>query len=124
MSSSSSHPRSSARSATPASTASASTAKPPTDKDSTVCWPSGTGLMPRAAPFPNPVDRLLALTGPRPRVAVAFSGGLDSTVLAHALVKGRRHFAYLRLLHVDHGLQQASADWAKQCARQARRWRV
>jgi tRNA(Ile)-lysidine synthase len=70
------------------------------------------------------VEDLLALTGPRPRVAVAFSGGLDSTVLTHALVRGRRKLAHLRLLHVDHGLQAASADWAKHCARLARRWRV
>jgi tRNA(Ile)-lysidine synthase len=76
------------------------------------------------APLPDPVDRLLELTGAQPRVAVAFSGGLDSTVLAHALVTSRRHFASLRLLHVDHGLQLASAGWAKHCARQARRWRV
>jgi tRNA(Ile)-lysidine synthase len=77
-----------------------------------------------SAPLPNPVDALLELTGAEPRVAVAFSGGLDSSVLAHALVEGRRRFAHLRLLHVDHGLQAASADWAKHCARQARRWRV
>jgi tRNA(Ile)-lysidine synthase len=70
------------------------------------------------------VEDLLALTGPRPRVAVAFSGGLDSTVLAHALVRARRKLAHLRLLHVDHGLQAASPDWAKHCARLARRWRV
>src|SRR5205085_797128 len=41
-----------------------------------------------------------------------------------ALVRGRRRFASLRLLHIDHGLQAASADWAKHCARQARRWHV
>ena len=80
--------------------------------------------MPGDVPLPNPVDRLIALTGARPRVAVAFSGGLDSTVLAHALMKGRRRLESLRLLHVDHALQRASADWAKQCARQARGWRV
>jgi tRNA(Ile)-lysidine synthase len=80
--------------------------------------------MSRGATLSNCVDQLLALTGPRPRLAVAFSGGLDSTALAHSLVKGRRRFAHLRLLHVDHGLQAASADWARHCARQARRWRV
>lgn len=72
----------------------------------------------------DPVSRLLELTGPGPRVAVAYSGGLDSTVLTHALVAGRRRLGALRLLHVDHGLQSASADWASRCARQARRWHV
>jgi tRNA(Ile)-lysidine synthase len=64
----------------------------------------------------DPVASLLALTGPRPRVAVAFSGGVDSTVLAHALARRRRDFGGLRLLHVDHGLQAASGDWSRHCA--------
>ena len=72
----------------------------------------------------NVPESLLSLTGTAPRIAVAFSGGLDSTVLAHALLKARRRFAQVRLLHVDHGLQDASADWAKDCAKLARRWRV
>jgi tRNA(Ile)-lysidine synthase len=67
---------------------------------------------------------LLRLTGPKPRVLVAFSGGIDSTVLAHALVKRRRQLASLRLVHVDHGLQAASGEWSRHCARQARDWRV
>jgi len=72
----------------------------------------------------DPVSRLLELTGPRPRIVLAYSGGIDSTVLAHALVKQRRMLAGLRLVHIDHGLQAASGEWARQCARQARRWRV
>ena len=70
------------------------------------------------------IGQLLELAGPRPRIVIAFSGGLDSTVLAHRLVKARRRLAHLRLIHVDHGLQAASAEWAKACAVQARRWRV
>ena len=72
----------------------------------------------------DPVSSLLELTGRRPRVAVAFSGGIDSTVLAHALAKQRRQFASLRLFHVDHGLQAASHDWSRHCARVARRLRL
>lgn len=49
------------------------------------------------------------------RLCVAFSGGLDSTALLHALASlrraQRRRFA-LRAVHVDHQLQPASADWA------------
>lgn len=72
----------------------------------------------------DPVSRLLDLVGPRPRVALALSGGMDSTVLAHALAKARRKFGSLRLLHVDHGLQVASAEWAKHCARFARQLKL
>jgi tRNA(Ile)-lysidine synthase len=72
----------------------------------------------------NVVETLLRLAGKRPSVLVAFSGGIDSTVLAHSLVEQRRKFASLRLAHVDHGLQQASGEWSRHCARQARAWRV
>src|SRR5688572_6361258 len=70
------------------------------------------------------VDALLHLTAPKPRLAVAFSGGVDSSVLAHLLAKHRRRFASLRLIHVDHGLQAASAEWAAHCQRFARQLKL
>jgi tRNA(Ile)-lysidine synthase len=50
-------------------------------------------------------------------IAVAYSGGLDSTVLLHALcgIADARKRG-LRAIHVDHGLQALSPDWAEQCA--------
>jgi tRNA(Ile)-lysidine synthase len=51
------------------------------------------------------------------KICVALSGGLDSTVLLHAmaaLAAGTR--ANLRAIHVDHGLQAASPAWADACA--------
>jgi tRNA(Ile)-lysidine synthase len=68
--------------------------------------------------------KLLELTGPKPRVVIAYSGGLDSTVLAHRLSTQRRKLGGLRLVHVDHGLQPESLDWSRHCARQARIWRL
>jgi tRNA(Ile)-lysidine synthase len=72
--------------------------------------------------------RLRELAG-NPRVlpcVVAWSGGLDSTVLLHALLGGRTAGAGLRLraVHVDHGMQPAAADFRRFCERLARRWRV
>jgi len=73
---------------------------------------------------------LRRLTGPlrQPlRCAVAWSGGLDSTVLLHLMLGLRRaqpRAVQLRALHVDHHLQAAAAQFRAHCARLARRWRV
>lgn len=49
-------------------------------------------------------------------VCVALSGGLDSSVLLHATADAARARSIrLRALHVDHGLQAASAAWARAC---------
>jgi tRNA(Ile)-lysidine synthase len=66
-------------------------------------------------------DRLYqVLSGwPRPsRYRVALSGGLDSTVLLHALASLRERLdAPLAAIHADHGLQAGSAAWTDQCAK-------
>ena len=72
----------------------------------------------------DPVAKLIELAGRKPRVALAFSGGVDSTVLAHLLAKQRRKLGSIRLIHIDHGLQAASGDWSRHAARQARAWHV
>lgn len=79
---------------------------------------------PRKQPALDPAGKLLELAGPRPRVVVAFSGGMDSTVLAHRLAAQRRKLGGLRLVHIDHGLQPSSQDWSRHCARLARAWRL
>lgn len=49
---------------------------------------------------------------------VAFSGGLDSSVLLHALAVQRNNLpAALGALHLDHGLQAESENWARHCRR-------
>jgi len=49
-------------------------------------------------------------------VAIAFSGGLDSTVLLHlAAADPALRDRGLRALHVDHGLHPDSAHWAQAC---------
>jgi tRNA(Ile)-lysidine synthase len=58
------------------------------------------------------LDRL-----PGGAIVVGFSGGLDSTVLLHALAALPAARARgLRAVHVDHGLQAQSAQWATHCA--------
>nr|BFD39949.1 tRNA lysidine(34) synthetase TilS [Pseudomonas sp. FFPRI_1] len=48
---------------------------------------------------------------------VAFSGGLDSTVLLHLLAELARHhpLPLLSAVHVHHGLQTAADAWPKHC---------
>ncbi len=51
------------------------------------------------------------------RYVVAYSGGLDSTVLLHALAtSSEQHGVPLLAIHVDHGLQKDSEQWAEQCS--------
>lgn len=51
-----------------------------------------------------------------PRLCVAYSGGVDSHVLLHALAQLRAPQSLsVRAVHVDHGLQAASNDWAQHC---------
>ncbi len=71
--------------------------------------------------------RLEQLIGPLHgvRLCVACSGGLDSSVLLHALASLRRtRRLQLRALHVNHRLQPQSDTWAEQTGRYARRLRV
>lgn len=63
---------------------------------------------------------LEAIAGRPSRYVVAFSGGLDSTVLLHALVASRGEAATpIVAIHVDHGLQAESPDWREHCRKTA-----
>lgn len=62
--------------------------------------------------------RLLALAPAR--VVIAFSGGMDSTVLLHLLAAGfRAGGPGLHAIHCDHGIHRDSATWAERCAEAA-----
>jgi tRNA(Ile)-lysidine synthase len=67
------------------------------------------------------LDRLLLNLERFPRPPcywVALSGGLDSSVLLHALAGLRQRLpAALKALHLDHGLQTNSKNWAVHCRR-------
>jgi tRNA(Ile)-lysidine synthase len=57
---------------------------------------------------------------PAGAMVVGFSGGLDSSVLLHALAAlAPARQRGLRALHVDHGLQTQSGQWATHCERVA-----
>jgi tRNA(Ile)-lysidine synthase len=54
-------------------------------------------------------------------LAVAFSGGLDSTVLLHATIQahGPEH---VYAFHVHHGIQKEADQWQKHCQQIAKKW--
>lgn len=68
----------------------------------------------------NPHDLVSVLAGfhHSRRCWIAYSGGLDSSVLLHALVHIRGQLPFdLRAVHVNHGLHPECNAWADYCAR-------
>ena len=55
-------------------------------------------------------------------LTLAYSGGMDSTVLLHALSTLQSHYGFaLHAVHVHHGLSHQADVWARHCLEQARR---
>ncbi|MBI5460756.1 MAG: tRNA lysidine(34) synthetase TilS [Gammaproteobacteria bacterium] len=63
------------------------------------------------------IAKVLALAPDATGYWVAYSGGLDSQVLLHALAAGRERLpAPLGALHVNHNLQADAPAWAEHCS--------
>ncbi len=70
---------------------------------------------------------LLSSLHPHRSLLVAFSGGLDSTVLLHQLVTLRETIApdlQLRAMHIHHGISANADKWAAHCEQLCTRWNV
>lgn len=64
------------------------------------------------------LDAFAPVAGEPTRFIVAFSGGLDSSVLLHALAAARdRHGRPMSAVHVNHGLHPDARSWAAHCER-------
>ncbi|WP_437610308.1 tRNA lysidine(34) synthetase TilS [Erwinia sp. V71] len=60
------------------------------------------------------------------RLLVAYSGGLDSTVLLHQLVQLRDTHPQLQLraIHIHHGLSGNADSWLQHCQQQCQQWQL
>lgn len=73
------------------------------------------------------VSQILAAVQPHRRLLLAFSGGLDSTVLLHQLVQVRDTVApylQIRAMHVHHGLSARADSWVEHCQALCDQWNV
>lgn len=68
-------------------------------------------------------ERWLQAQLPNGRLWVAYSGGLDSTVLLHWLAHSPLH-SRLSAIHVHHGLSDHADEWLEFCQQQATAWQV
>lgn len=73
------------------------------------------------------ISQLLTFLHPHHRLLVAFSGGLDSTVLLHQLTRLRDTVApalQIRAMHIHHGLSPHADHWAAHCQAVCEHWHV
>lgn len=73
------------------------------------------------------ISPLLTFLQPHRRLLVAFSGGLDSTVLLHQLVLLRDAVApdlQIRAMHIHHGLSPRADSWVAHCQALCQHWQV
>jgi tRNA(Ile)-lysidine synthase len=71
------------------------------------------------------LETFLANTPTICRIYVAFSGGMDSTVLLHQLATTPAFQGYhLFAIHINHGISSHARAWDQWCETQAQRWGV
>ena len=60
-------------------------------------------------------DESVSILEAAPQILVGYSGGLDSTLLLHALASDARFSSKLQALHVHHGLSEHAGYWQQRC---------
>ncbi|SFR50456.1 tRNA lysidine(34) synthetase TilS [Thiomicrospira sp. ALE5] len=77
--------------------------------------------------FEQFIHQFRLISDPMPPVVVAWSGGLDSTVLLHALQQFTQSKSLpikLSSIHVNHGLSPLALEWQQHCEQLAQRWGI
>ncbi|CAA2929663.1 tRNA lysidine(34) synthetase TilS [Arsenophonus endosymbiont of Bemisia tabaci] len=73
------------------------------------------------------LNQIIKTIGSTRQILVGFSGGLDSTVLLHALVSLRQTTVRnlnIRAVYIHHGLNDKADDWAIHCQKVCFDWQV
>ena len=73
------------------------------------------------------IEQILNKVSPFQKILVGFSGGIDSTVLLHALyqAKNSTHPALqVRAIHIHHGLNVKADAWEQHCAQLCQQWNI
>jgi tRNA(Ile)-lysidine synthase len=84
---------------------------------------TGSAIAAAEARVLDAIARAMRAASPFAALSVAYSGGIDSSVLLEALCRLQAKLALPppRALHVDHGLEADSACWHAHCAEQCAR---
>lgn len=73
------------------------------------------------------IERVREKIGDYKKILVGFSGGIDSTVLLHALCQLKKNndsSLIIRAIHVHHGLNTKANAWAQHCAQLCQQWEI
>ncbi|WP_323666743.1 tRNA lysidine(34) synthetase TilS [Pectobacterium punjabense] len=71
------------------------------------------------------IQTIVAQTAGCGSILLAYSGGLDSSVLLHLLVAVRQRAGVtVRAAYIHHGLNPLADSWAEHCRQQCERWQV
>ncbi|WP_136131612.1 tRNA lysidine(34) synthetase TilS [Candidatus Pantoea edessiphila] len=71
-------------------------------------------------------ENIVSLLKKNSKIVLAFSGGLDSTVLLHCLYLCTKKYpeSNIRAIHVNHSLNENSNNWANHCREICFKWEI
>lgn len=73
------------------------------------------------------IEQVLSKIGNFQKVLIGFSGGVDSTVLLHALYQIKTQILFsleIRAIHINHGLNDKADEWEVHCHSLCKQWSI
>lgn len=85
-------------------------------------------IMNEQVPFSSLIHRVvLDKVSQHQELLIAYSGGIDSTVLLHALMVLRQQYLpnlKINAIYIHHGISENADNWAKHCQQQCLNWQI